>query len=193
MVHIAQPDLWKLTVHVPNSRLVRCFVKRGAAPTSQMYGKKNTWWSHPMETFSALRALCAGNSPVTGEFPAQRASSAENVSTWWRHHVINKYFSQKHHGVLTCQRFRDYLPFIKGNPLVSCGSTKKGPYGIFIFFSLADRTGCFTSRCLAGDINVIHIYITFNVFVMAGWSVISTWYRSFNSPFQQWTWIIDIP
>ena len=28
--------------------------------------------------------LCAGNSPVTGEFPAQRASSAENDSIWWR-------------------------------------------------------------------------------------------------------------
>ena len=30
------------------------------------------WWRHQMETFSALLALCAGNSPVTGEFPAQR-------------------------------------------------------------------------------------------------------------------------
>ena len=26
------------------------------------------WWHHQMETFSALLALCAGNSPVTGEF-----------------------------------------------------------------------------------------------------------------------------
>ena len=25
-----------------------------------------------METFSVLLAICAGNSPVTGEFPAQR-------------------------------------------------------------------------------------------------------------------------
>ena len=25
-----------------------------------------------METFSALLVICAGNSPVTGEFPAQR-------------------------------------------------------------------------------------------------------------------------
>ena len=33
----------------------------------------HTWWRHRMETFSALLALCAGNSPVTGEFPAQRA------------------------------------------------------------------------------------------------------------------------
>ena len=32
--------------------------------------------------------LCAGNSPVTGEFPAQMASNAEIVSIWWRHHVI---------------------------------------------------------------------------------------------------------
>ena len=31
-----------------------------------------TWWRHQMETFSALLALCAGNSPVSGEFLAQR-------------------------------------------------------------------------------------------------------------------------
>ena len=30
------------------------------------------WWRHQMETFSALLALCAGNSPVPGDFPAQR-------------------------------------------------------------------------------------------------------------------------
>ena len=28
---------------------------------------------------------CEGNSPVTGEFLAQRASNTENVSIWWRH------------------------------------------------------------------------------------------------------------
>ena len=31
-----------------------------------------TWWRHQMETFSTLLAICAGNSPVPGEFPAQR-------------------------------------------------------------------------------------------------------------------------
>ena len=35
-----------------------------------------------------VTGLCAGNSPVTGEFPAQRASNAENVSIWWRHHEL---------------------------------------------------------------------------------------------------------
>ena len=27
------------------------------------------------------------NSPMTGEFPAQMVSNAENVSIWWRYHV----------------------------------------------------------------------------------------------------------
>ena len=33
---------------------------------------KSTWWRHQMETFSALLAICARNSPVHGEFHAQR-------------------------------------------------------------------------------------------------------------------------
>ena len=32
----------------------------------------SSWWRHQMETFSALLAICAGNSPVPGEFPTQR-------------------------------------------------------------------------------------------------------------------------
>ena len=32
----------------------------------------STWWRHQMETFFALLAICAGNSPVPGEFPTQR-------------------------------------------------------------------------------------------------------------------------
>ena len=34
-----------------------------------------------------VTGLCARNSPEAGEFPAQMASNAENVSIWWRHHV----------------------------------------------------------------------------------------------------------
>ena len=33
-----------------------------------------------------VTGFCEGNSPSTGDFPAQRASNAENVSIWWRHH-----------------------------------------------------------------------------------------------------------
>ena len=34
--------------------------------------RHRSWRRHQMEPFSALLALCAGNSPVPGEFPAQR-------------------------------------------------------------------------------------------------------------------------
>ena len=40
-----------------------------------------------------VTGLGEGNSPVTGEFPTQRANNAENASIWWRHHV----WSAKYH------------------------------------------------------------------------------------------------
>ena len=46
--------------------------------------KENIKTSKPRVT-----GLCEGNSPVTGEFLAQRASNAENFSIWWRHHDNN--------------------------------------------------------------------------------------------------------
>ena len=56
-----------------------------------------------------VTGLCAGNSPETGEFPAQMASNAENVSIWWRPHVVTSHvrsqdkvmctqISHKYHG-----------------------------------------------------------------------------------------------
>ena len=48
----------------------------------------NRLFRHRSKKTSKLRVigLCAGNSPEAGEFPAQIASNAENVSIWWRHH-----------------------------------------------------------------------------------------------------------
>ena len=42
-----------------------------------------------------VTGLCAGNSPVAGEFPAQMTCNAEKFSIWWRHHgnvedLVNK-------------------------------------------------------------------------------------------------------
>ena len=36
-----------------------------------------------------ITGLFEGNSPVSGEFPSQRASNAENVSIWWSHHIYD--------------------------------------------------------------------------------------------------------
>ena len=52
--------------------------QRGPSLLAHIYGTRSlltykmTWWRHQMETFSALLAICAGNSLVTGEFPTQR-------------------------------------------------------------------------------------------------------------------------
>ena len=44
-----------------------------------------------------LTGFCVGNSPVTGEFPAQMASYAENVSIWRRpHDAENVLMSWRH-------------------------------------------------------------------------------------------------
>ena len=59
-------------------------------------------------TSLTITGLCAGNSPVTGEFPAQMASNTENVSIWWRHHAIAGYFgSLRHQGI--CSSDTDYV------------------------------------------------------------------------------------
>ena len=48
----------------------------------------NCWFKRRSTKILKLRAtrLFVENSPVTCEFPAQRASNAEHVSIWWRHH-----------------------------------------------------------------------------------------------------------
>ena len=46
---------------------------------------------HRLKKTSKFRitGLSEGNSPVTGEFPAERDINAENVSIWWRHYVTH--------------------------------------------------------------------------------------------------------
>ena len=57
--------------HQPHNCLLNRLFKRKSKKTSKL----------------CVTGLNEGNSPVTGEFPAQRASNAENVSIWRRHHI----------------------------------------------------------------------------------------------------------
>ena len=59
--------------------IYQCFLQQNSAlnvlsqlTTSFQVFLHNTWWRQQIETFSALLAICAGNSPVPGEFPTQR-------------------------------------------------------------------------------------------------------------------------
>ena len=60
----------------------------------------NAWWRHQMEKLAALLALCAGNSPVPGEFPAQRpVTRSFDVFSDLR---LNKRLSKHEAGDLRC-------------------------------------------------------------------------------------------
>ena len=66
---------------VSNHRRLYCLLNRLFRRRSK---KTSTQW---------VTGLRDGNSLVTGEFPAQRASNAENVSIWWRHHYCRRVLS----------------------------------------------------------------------------------------------------
>ena len=56
--------------------------------------------------------LSVGNSPVTGEFPAQMAGSAENVSILWRHHGDNA-LMQEAREMITSVEFAKCTKFLQ--------------------------------------------------------------------------------
>ena len=140
----------------------------------------STWWRHQMETFSALLAICAGKSPVPGEFPAQRPEtrsfdvffdlrlnkrlSKQSWGWWfetlsrplWRH--CNEL--QQHCGQLPMQRFsmdldnffcHSYIELIR-----LCSRTRYGINNaklvLWMDYWKTVRTNCLN---INGDINVL--------------------------------------
>ena len=66
--------------------LARCVV--------YVYNSESYCWfrRRPKKTSKVrVTGLCEGNSPVTGEFPVEKAGNAKNVSIWWHHHVSQTY------------------------------------------------------------------------------------------------------
>ena len=60
-----------------------------ASQTTNLTIVSSTVYSDADQRKLRVTGLCFGNSPGTGEFSAQIASNAENVSIWWRHHEPN--------------------------------------------------------------------------------------------------------
>ena len=53
-------------------RVRHLYIKTALRSSLIRHVPDTSWWRHQMETFSTLLAICAGNSSVTSEFPAQR-------------------------------------------------------------------------------------------------------------------------
>ena len=80
--HVTKPSLFRISTLIAvwqtNCVPLEWIQARLAANHPRHDGKRpwerflSSWWRHQMERISALLAICAGKSPVTGEFPAQR-------------------------------------------------------------------------------------------------------------------------
>ena len=101
VMHISVSDLdlhrfmkWLVACSAPSSYLIPLqwrHIGRDSVSNRQPHDcLLNRLFRRKSKKTSKLRVtgLCAGNSPVTGEFPAQMASNAENVSIWWRHYAM---------------------------------------------------------------------------------------------------------
>ena len=107
----------------------------------------STWWRHQMEISSAPLAFCAGNSPVTGEFPTQRPMTqsfhiffdlslnkrlSKQSRRWWFetpsralwHHCLTHTINIIDTNDLKTQRYRYWLSFHKTNSAFGIVSLK---------------------------------------------------------------------
>ena len=65
-------SLIKDCCHSDNIIIYLEFPNQKDSPLLTQSHRHDKWWRHQMETFSTLLAICAGNSPINGEFSAQR-------------------------------------------------------------------------------------------------------------------------
>ena len=83
-----------------------------------------SWWCHRMETFSALLALCAVNSPVTGEFPAQRPVT-QSFGVFFDLCLILAWVNNREAGDLRCHRAH-YDVIVMSWVMLSCNWLSSG-------------------------------------------------------------------
>ena len=135
------PLLWRhngrdsVSNHQPHDCLLNRLFRRRSKYTSKL----------------RVTGLCAGNSPGTGEFPAQMASNAANVSIWWRHHdrytywLVDFHFAWVKLHAFTYLSRSFYLIYVKWFHLVSSLVTKKSFKARMLKFWIA--SGFCYSQC----------------------------------------------
>ena len=158
--HIKAKSFWWLLPFVELRRTVREATKHNQP---KKYG---SWWRHQMETSSALLAICAGNSPVTGEFSTQRPVtrsfdvfflrpnkrlSKQSWGWWfetpsrplWRHcnvkakiHSVYGFTRSTPWWHRQMETFPRYWPFVRGIYWSQVDSPQKGQWRATLMLSL---------------------------------------------------------
>ena len=115
-----------------------------------------------------VTGLCAGNSSGTGEFPAQMASYAENVSIWWRHHdnIVSVLYSLAFSS-LSKLNFHNYVMQRK---YLSCIYSVWG-FNNFLILSI---------KHMVGHTQTFHL-VSFSIYVSLSYT--GTYFLGFTKPF----------
>ena len=122
-----------------------------------------------------VTGLCTGNSPVTGEFPAQMASNTANVSFMWRHHGHDY-----NHGVKWClykMQFRHRVTTIKQTTFIRSRKVRR-PVTYWFFFFSGSTSQCHNSSMglpsatggQEGPIDTIHCFEYLRYMRMDAWN-----------------------
>ena len=114
--------------HQPHNCLLNGLFRHGSKKTSKLHAT----------------GLCEVNSPVTGEFPAQRASNAENVSVWWRHHMFN---------LAIVEVFTNSIPYTDGL-VQDCSFTWS--FMVTIYLSWSVQLWSRSVLCIPGTMRIIY-------------------------------------
>ena len=110
-----------------------------------------------------VTGLCAGNSSVTGEFPAQMVSNAENLSIWWRHHGYESEYLPTRPDVYATNR----ISYVCVGPYVTAFIYSF----IYLFISLKNKSG----KCM------------YNIWTISTWhdkgnnTIIILWYSAWDA------------
>ena len=92
---LSSKNVYLVHIALPNDRLYHFW--------SHFSPFVHTWWRHQMETFSTWLAICAGNSPVNGEFPTQRPVT-RTFDVFFHLRLINSWVNNREAGDL--RRYR---------------------------------------------------------------------------------------
>ena len=133
-------------------------------------GTASRWWRHQMETFSTLLPICVGNSPVIGDFPAQRPVTRSfdvffdlRLNKWLSNQWWGWWFEMpsrplwRHCNVTMITTWDgNEMAFqmagpVQGKSTGHCGFPSKGilRFGLLIFCLILVWTNCWTNSSVA--------------------------------------------
>ena len=124
-LHLRNNERDGVSIHQPHDCLLNCLLRLRWKKASKL----------------RVTGLCVGNSPVTGEFPAQMASNAENASIWWRHHVCCISLLVPHHRGAYLQTWQLLTVLLADGPICRRHLRQSAKWGSCTQFGVSNYCG----------------------------------------------------